>query len=147
MDALTKSNILPYLQKYIFPHLDFIAKGNLQYFKEVGGGLVSRVFRVVVDGTPFFLKRAIIGERKYYQILKTVPKDFDFLFNDKRQIYEAKALRIFEKAVGYGIAPHIYYHDIPNMVLILSEVCSPEAKLFEDIIHKEINLEASKKIS
>lgn len=147
MKALNKRTILPYLRRNVFPHLDFIKKGKLQGFKGVRGGLVSQVFRLVVDGTPFFLKQTLVGEKKYYKALKTVPKDFDFIFNDDRQIYEAKALRIFEKAVGYGFTPHIYYHDVPNRVLVLSEVCSPKAKLFEDVIHKEMNLKASRTLA
>lgn len=147
MKALTKRSVLFYLRKYVFPHLNFITNGKLQDFKEVGGGLVSQVFRLVVDETPIFLKQTLVGEKKYYKVLKTVPKDFDFIFSNDRQIYEAKALRIFEKAVGYGFAPHVYYHDVPNKVLVLSEVCSPKAKLFEDVIHKEINLKASKTLA
>lgn len=146
MERLNKKNILPYLEKNVYPHLNFITKGKLQYFKEVTGGLVSQVYRLVVDGTPFYLKQVIPGAQKYLRIIKA-PKYFNYIFNDQRQIYEAKALRIFEEAVGYGIAPHIYCHDIPNKVLAISEVLSFEAKLFENIIHKEINLQASKNLA
>ncbi len=146
MEPLNKRTILSYLQKFIFPHLDFITKGKLQEFKEVHGGLVSCVYRLVVDDEPFYLKQAIPGTAKYLKIFK-VSKEFNYIFNDERQTYEAKALRIFEKAVGYGIAPHIYYHDVKNKALILSEVLSPKAKLFEDIIHREINLKASKNLA
>lgn len=150
MKRLNKKTILPYLKKHIFPHLDFINNGDLQGFKKVGGGLVSEVFRLVVDGKPFYLKQTVPGDKKYFRVLKEIkmPKDIDkYLFNDKRQIYEAKALKIFEKAVGLGVVPHIYYHDVDNKVLILSEVLTPKAKLFEDIIHKEINIGASKRLA
>ena len=126
MEKLNRKNILPYLEKFAFPHLRFITGGKLQFFKEVGGGLVSQVYRLVVDGIPFYLKQVIPGARKYLEILRA-PKDFNYIFNDERQFYEVAALRIFEKAVGYGVAPHVYYHDIPNKVLIISEVCPTRA--------------------
>lgn len=147
MEILTEKNVSLYFKENVFPHLDFVERGKIKNFEEVGGGLVSRVFRLVIDGRPIFLKQALSGERKYYNFFKKVPKDLDFIFNENRQIYEAKALRIFEAAVGYGIAPHLYYHDVKNKILVLSEVCSSKARLFEDIIDKEINLEASKKLA
>ena len=146
MKSLNKRNILSYLQKFIFPHLDFITKGKLQEFKEVHGGLISYVYRLVADGQPFYLKQAIPGGQKLAKTLK-MPEDFYYIFNDERQNYEVKALRIFEKAVGCGIAPHVYYHDVKNKALVISELLSPKAKLFEDIIHKEINLKASKNLA
>lgn len=149
MERLNKKTILPYLKKNIFPHFNFVNKGNLEDFKVVGGGLVSEVFRLVVDGEPFYLKQTLPNDRKYLRILKTkIPKDINkYLFSDERQIYEAKALKIFEKAAGRGIAPHVYYHDVKNKVLMLSEVLSPKAKLFENIISKEIDLKASKNLA
>ncbi|MBZ9577586.1 phosphotransferase [Patescibacteria group bacterium] len=148
MERLNKQNILPYLEKDVFPHLDFVSKGKLEGFKDAGGGLVSEVLRLVVDGTPFYIKQAVPGSKKYLIVLDIeIPIDFDHIFSDERQIYEAKALRIFEKVIGYGIAPHIYYHDVRNMVLVLSEVLTPKANLFENVIDKEINLDASKKLA
>lgn len=146
MELLNRRNILPYLQKFIFPHLDFVTKGELQEFKETHGGLVSYVYRLVVDSKPFYLKQVIPGTIKLSKVLK-FPEGIDYIFNDQRQIYEARALRIFEKAVGYGVAPHIYYHDVKNKVLVISELLTSKAKLFEDIIHKEINLKASKSLA
>jgi|GEM_PF-6524127 len=147
MKPLSSKNIHDYLQQNVFPHVNFITQGKIRGFKEAGGGLVSRVFRVLIDGTPIFLKQALPGEKKYEKIIKNIPKEFNLVFNDQRQIYEVKALRIFEKAVGRGIAPHVYYHDTKNNVMVLSEVGGSRAKLFEDIISREINLTASKKLA
>ena len=146
MQPFTKTTILPYLQKNVFKHLDFIKKGELNDFKIAASGLVSQVYRIVVDGTPFYIKQAIPGAQKYLKILKA-PADFNFIFNDKRQLAEAKALRIFEQAVGCGIAPHIYYHDTKNMIMVISAVGGQKAKLFEDTISQEISLFASEKLA
>lgn len=146
MQPFTPKSILPYLEKNVFKHLDFIKSGELQDFKIASGGLVSCVYRLVVDGTPFYIKQVIPGAQKYLKAIKA-PEDFNFIFSKNRQFAEVRALRIFEKAVGYGIAPHVYYHDTENMIMVISEVCTPRARLFEDVIHKEINLTASKKLA
>jgi len=146
MEPLNKTNIEDYLKRNVFPHLKFVKSGQIQDFKIANAGLVSHVLKIVVDGMPFYIKQSTPGQQKIFKIIRT-PADFNYLFNDQRQIYEAKALKIFENAVGRGIVPHIYYYDKKNQILILSEVCSPKAKLLEDIIPKEINLKASIKLA
>ncbi len=156
MKPLNKQNILSYLEKNIFSHLDFITQGQLQEFKKMKGGLVSRVFRLVVDKTPFYLKR-VIKSVQYEKFFPDQDNQDDFekkalnevrkwIFNNNRQIPESRALKILEKKVNHDITPHIYYHDTSNRVLILSEVC-PDGKLLENIIDKKINLEASKNLA
>ena len=146
MEPLNKTNVEDYLKRNVFSHLKFVKSGQIQDVKIANAGLVSHVLRVVVDETPFYIKQSIPGQQKYLKIFKT-PADFNYLFNDQRQIYELKALKIFEKAVGRGIAPHIYFYDKKNQILILSEVCFPKAKLLEDIISQEVNLKASIKLA
>lgn len=146
MEPLNRKTILPYLSKNIFPHLKFIKEGKLESFEEVGGGLVSLIFRIVVDSKPLYIKQAIkelkLDGLSFLPSGYTFPSDFRWIFRDDRQLFEVKALNIFEKAVGKGFAPHVYYHDVKNRVMILSEVLSPKARLFEDIIDKKINLKA-----
>lgn len=147
MQPLDQDKVLPYLESEVFPHLDFIKTGQLVEFEEAAGGLVSHVYRVVVDDKPFYLKQAKPKSTKELDQLD-IPQDLKLLFDSDRQFAESTALSIFkEKIDEQNLAPEIYFHDKNNLVLVLSEVLDNDSKLWLRVIPKEVNITAAKKLA
>jgi hypothetical protein len=68
-----------------------------------------------------------------------IPEDVFIVFNDDRQLAEAEALKLMAPLVPAGFVPQILFHDIPNKILIISEVCGDKGQLYADVINESIN--------
>ncbi len=142
MIILDEKNIPDYVKDNLAGKLDFIKQGNVSDIVMLNGGLISSVFRLKIDDQSIVLKQAIPGRLdKLKELLGDIPEDILILFSDDRQLAEAKALQIFDKAVGNNFTPQLYYHDLDNNVMVLSQVCDDNAKLFADTMNKEVNIE------
>lgn len=135
MKKFTPQALEPYLRKKVFPILN-LKNPKVQQIERANGGLSSTVFKVKINNISVFVKQVADDQPNYFE---EFPDDLAILFSRDRQMYEAKAIELFNEALGEGFAPAIVYFNPEDRVLVLNDVAGREGRLFADVFEDYAN--------
>lgn len=135
MKKFTLQALELYLHKKVFPKINF-KNPEIQQIEKINDGLSSTVFKIKINSKNIFLKQIADDQPNYFE---EFPEELAILFSRNRQKYEAKAIVMFNKALGDGLAPTVVYFNPKDRVLVLNDIAGRKGRLFTDVFENCVN--------